>query len=987
MQLAEVNKSMVSTSNITEAVQNIIDCIINSANMTIPKTLPRFRKYRRPWWNEACRDSYKEQRKRWNIFRRYPTTANLVAFKRARAIARRVRRRSQRDSWISFVSSITSSTTSKLLWKKVKAANGIYNDFTFPVFKVGTAVVSSPFDIANTLGQTFAAVSANDSYSPNFVARKNRAERQHLNFSTRSTISYNCEFTMCELEKALSRTNDTSPGPDGITYSMLRHLSATSLSNLLDLFNRIWTEQKFPSQWNEAIVIPILKPNKDPSNPLNYRPIALTSCLCKTFERMINTRLIFELEKQGCISPLQSGFRRGRSTFDNLVLLETRIRNTFVRRNHLVSIFFDIEKAYDRTWRYGILRTLFQFGFRGNLPIFLRNFLSRRTFQVRVGNFYSDHFTQTEGVPQGSVLSVTLFIIHISQVLNILPTSVHASLYVDDLHISCQGSNMNLLERQLQNAVQKLVDWCCENGHTISPEKCQCIHFCRKRSLHLDPIVYIQNHQIPVVTEVKFLGLIFDRKLTFLPHVSYLRKKCERSLNILKVLTKTTWGADRTSLLRIYQAVILSRLDYGCMVYGSACHTVLRRLDTIHHSALRICSGAFRTSPVESLYNICHQLPLHLRRKKITVSYYIRTKSVKDHPIHKITHPVNMQRLYNARPSLILPLNVRAKTILRDSDLDIPIKIIDPFNFPPWDIPQFSFINPFSSYDKSSTAPTVFQQLFHYHRTQYSSYVPVFTDGSKSDGYVGCGIIFPSVTWGHRLHTCCSVFTAELMAISLSLQKISSSTQRNFIIYTDSLSSLETLSNFNNRMHPVALEILYNLKLLQNNGNTIIFCWVRSHVGILGNEAADSAAKSASSFINEGLPHFDIQKAFLCYLFRLWQESWDLQTNNKLYSIKPSIGLWQALPMREVDVKVTRLRLGHTRFTHKYLILGENTPTCNTCRTNFTIKHILIECSVFNAHRIRFFHSLSVSMKDLVGERYHPNLFNFIKSIGFYHCI
>ncbi|GBO31551.1 putative RNA-directed DNA polymerase from transposon X-element [Araneus ventricosus] len=219
---------------------------------------------------------------------------------------------------------------------------------------------------------------------------------------------------MFELETALSRAHDTSPGPDGITYNMLRHLNTTSLSHLIILFNRIWTEQKDPSQWHEATVIPILKPGKVPSNPLNYRPIALTSCLCKTFERMVNARLIYELEKQGCIPPLQSGFRRGRSTVDNLVLLETQIRNAFVKRNHLVSIFFDIEKAYDRAWRCGILSTLFNFGFRGNLPIFLKNFLSYRTFRVRMGNFNSDHFIQAEGVPQGRVLSVTLFIIHLS---------------------------------------------------------------------------------------------------------------------------------------------------------------------------------------------------------------------------------------------------------------------------------------------------------------------------------------------------------------------------------------------------------------------------------------------------------------------------------------------------------------------------------------------------------------------------------------------
>ncbi|GBL98430.1 hypothetical protein AVEN_187759-1 [Araneus ventricosus] len=269
----------------------------------------------------------------------------------------------------------------------------------------------------------------------------------------------------------------------------------------------------------------------------------------------------------------------------------------------------------------------------GNLPIFLKNFLSHRTFRVRMENFYSDHFIQAEGVPQGSVLSVTLFIIHLGQILNYLPSYVHGNLYVDDLQISCQGSNMHLIERQLQNAVNKLVAWCNKNGHSISPEKSRCVHFCRKRILHLDPVFHVQNVAIPVVDDIRFLGVIFDRKLAFLPHILHLRKKYERSLNILKVLSKTSWGADRTSLLRIYQAVILSRIDYGYMVYVSARPTVLRRLDKIHHSGLRICTAAFRTSPVESLYIISHQLSLDSRRQKISALHFFRAQSVPKHPI------------------------------------------------------------------------------------------------------------------------------------------------------------------------------------------------------------------------------------------------------------------------------------------------------------------------------------------------------------------
>ncbi|GFW07739.1 putative RNA-directed DNA polymerase from transposon X-element [Trichonephila clavipes] len=163
---------------------------------------------------------------------------------------------------------------------------------------------------------------------------------------------------------------------------MLRHLNPNSLANILFLFNRVWKELCFPSIWREAIVIPILKPGKVATDPLSYRPIALTSCFCKTFERMINTRLVYVLEKEKC----KVDSARGRSTLDNLVFLESQIRDAFVRRNHLVSLFFDIEKAYDRTWRYGILRNMHDFGLRGNLPIFIFNFLAVRYFYVRIGH-------------------------------------------------------------------------------------------------------------------------------------------------------------------------------------------------------------------------------------------------------------------------------------------------------------------------------------------------------------------------------------------------------------------------------------------------------------------------------------------------------------------------------------------------------------------------------------------------------------------------
>ena len=103
---------------------------------------------------------------------------------------------------------------------------------------------------------------------------------------------------------------------------------------------------------------------------------------------MINARLVWYLEINNLISPVQSGFRSEPSTNDNLVRLETFIRDAFVKKEHVVAVFFDLEKAYDTTWKYGILRDLHEIGVKGRLANFLESFLAERSIQVRSGRLY-----------------------------------------------------------------------------------------------------------------------------------------------------------------------------------------------------------------------------------------------------------------------------------------------------------------------------------------------------------------------------------------------------------------------------------------------------------------------------------------------------------------------------------------------------------------------------------------------------------------------
>ena len=130
---------------------------------------------------------------------------------------------------------------------------------------------------------------------------------------------------------------------------------------------------------------------------------------------------------------------------------------------------------------------------------------------------------------------------------------------------------MEAIERQLQLHSNMIEDWADKNGCKFSQSKTVCVHFCKRRGLHPNSYLVCYNNPIPVKKETKFLGILFDSKLTFVPHIKGLKKKCVKALNSLRVVSYTDWGGDPTVLLRLYRDLVRSKLDYGCFIYGAAC--------------------------------------------------------------------------------------------------------------------------------------------------------------------------------------------------------------------------------------------------------------------------------------------------------------------------------------------------------------------------------------------------------------------------------
>jgi hypothetical protein len=287
-------------------------------------------------------------------------------------------------------------------------------------------------------------------------------------------------------------------------------------------------------------------------------------------------------------------------------------------------------RGHTTSRRYGILRTLHRWNLRGWLPLFILSFLQDHHFRVHLGNVFSALYSQENGVPQGSVLTATLFAVAISVMVNTVCASV-TTLYVDDVTICFSSRSVVTIEHWLQLVINCI---CCNgpcrmNFPLLQWRPSAYSHNCR---VCPPPHLYLNNRAPPFAPSVKFLGLLLDSKLTWEPHLWWLWVKCERSHRILQILIGSSWGGDQMVMLWLYHTLICSKTDYGGFVYGSATKSKLSVIDPIHHTGIHLATGAFHTNRIESLYVESGELSLSLRRNLLLCSYVAKLATQPDHP-------------------------------------------------------------------------------------------------------------------------------------------------------------------------------------------------------------------------------------------------------------------------------------------------------------------------------------------------------------------
>ena len=310
------------------------------------------------------------------------------------------------------------------------------------------------------------------------------------------------------------------------------------------------------------------------------------------------------------------------------------------------------------------------------------------------------------------------------------------------------------------------------------------MHICQNIGLHLDPQRFLDQCPIPVVEEIKFLGVIFDRRLSFIPHLKYVKKKGLKALNILKVIGNSEWGADRKFMLRLYRSLVRSKLDYGCIVYGSARKSYLQMLDHVHNQGIRLCLGAFRTSPVVSLYVDAHEPCLGARRAKVYLQYASNIKSLPKHPTHDTVFDNKYMKLFDSKPNANCTFGLHIKQFFTASNIEFSdiLETTSYFVLPPWCIKPPKIVLDLVHLKKDCTDAYVYQQLFMEIRDRYRDHIPVYTDGSRDGNYVACAASDTIISM--RLPDSASIFSAEIWAIIKALEQIRDSVASKYIIFT-----------------------------------------------------------------------------------------------------------------------------------------------------------------------------------------------------------
>jgi hypothetical protein len=405
--------------------------------------------------------------------------------------------------------------------------------------------------------------------------------------------------------------NNTAPGIDGISALLIKEILPEIMNVLLFAINLSFTTGVFPEKLKHAIVVPIFKSGLK-SECCNYRPISLLSCFSKVYEKIMKNKLLSFLEGTHFFSKKQFGFRTSMNTENALLNFMLGVYDGLNEGKKVSGLFLDIKKAFDTVDHTLLLSKLFNIGIRGVAHEWFNSYLIGRKQCVKINSVFGEMGTIKSGVPQGSVLGATLFIIFIN---DLCEGKFFGNLtsFADDTALCYSEDNWQIVQQAMNKDLEALKWWFTVNRLVLSAEKTKYINFTLKNSFNfVDNIKYkctlcLSRHttcnlKCATVNQtkiIKYLGLQVDEELGWKFHLNKLKDKINMALRYFYFLRELS---NSQVLRMLYFALIQSRLEYGIVFWGNTYESYTKPIYLQQKHALRLILYKRKCEPSRPLF-------------------------------------------------------------------------------------------------------------------------------------------------------------------------------------------------------------------------------------------------------------------------------------------------------------------------------------------------------------------------------------------------
>ena len=610
------------------AYDRFIDIFRNLCDKHAPWTTrnKKPRKGRKPWITQSIMKSIKQKHKLYSkvLASKFNDAAHMK-YKRYRNILTGVLRQSKKKYYDHLFeeykgnSSKTWKTVNELLGKGCQSKQIIDKLQTDSDNSANGNMCTDPQDIVNTLNDFFVSVGPR-------LAAKIKVQGYDYNYFLGEPVKNSFDWlpiTPEEVTKVI-RTCDRkkSCGYDNIPVNILVD-SAYFVSHPLSyIFNLSFQSGYFPNSMKIARVSPLYKKGSK-TDPGNYRPISVLPIVSKVFEKLVNMRLLKFLEKYDLLFKHQYGFREKHSTKLSLISLVNQLVQLQDDGRVTVGIFVDFAKAFDTINHDILLAKLQNYGIRGLQLNWFRDYLTNRCQFVQHNGSKSPLASIICGVPQGSVLGPTLFLLYI----NDLPRSsdyFSFRLFADDSNIfhsfPTGQSNINLTE--ISDKLVNIVQWCDANKITINVKKTNfMIIKPRRKKINIVGSVLLGNDPVSEVDSALFVGIYIDKYLTWSVQINNLCTVLRKKVGIL---FRLRCYVSKKVLLLLYHAFLQSQISYGIEVWGSAAKKSINRVFILQKMAMRAITFGTRMTPSSPLFYSLGVLDVFKLYKHLVATFIFR---------------------------------------------------------------------------------------------------------------------------------------------------------------------------------------------------------------------------------------------------------------------------------------------------------------------------------------------------------------------------